>query len=144
MANININAFSAEFQSIPNFSNLVEFFGSSPALVDMVNAMPSGAIRLGLPDGGSFELTVDGKPTVTLDPNIVPGSATGVEQNFGTFATSLAHELGHAIDSNVANANDASSPDAAVAIGLGFEGFALTKEFVVADELALRESDRIF
>lgn len=80
---------------------------------------------------------------ISISQSLIDNYLTGPKANATTmafFADALAHELGHALLPNgQGNPAKAADPDAAIQAGILAEGAAAVSEYVVAEELGLKQ-----
>jgi len=113
---------SAEYKAILLAAQKSDFFAAE------LNAF-------GGKSGWNFALGTAGSGVFTVDKEISVDIAW--RESPDLFATTLAHELGHALLLGGMGGSPATNPDQAVANGLTNEGVALLSEYIVAIQLGL-------
>lgn len=113
----------------------------SPFLAGLLNDAASSGIvfEIGAPEGGTFYSP--STRTVTIASSWQPGLPTG-ESPLG-FATTIAHELAHAV-LNGAESAPLNSPTLARTIGGENEDVALAAEYIVSKQLGLGAENGTF
>ena len=137
---VNQNAFSDTFKQSPNFSKIIAVINNSPTLVNEINTFASNSgnqITLGSVGIAETFRGSNGNMTIEIDPNYFASVFTNslTADSPQQFATTIGHELGHALLPNgYGNIDSANNPDQAAQIGLTSEGVALSNEYAIAKE----------
>ncbi|CAB3759019.1 hypothetical protein [Paraburkholderia solisilvae] len=111
------------------YNAIVSAAARSDFLAGELNAFGGSAwkFKVGLPDSG-ISTESDGN-LISIDPSW--------KESSDAFATTLAHELGHALLPGGTGGSPANNPYQAIANGLSNEGVALVSEYIVAIQLGL-------
>ena len=137
MTSANLNKFSPEFRSQPHFRELLNAINQSPYLVAQINQYP-GKIVLGPPGSGGFykrgETPQDDQ--ISIEANRLQDTSQKGAIYWKTLATSLGHELGHALlPDGYPQILSAANPGEAILSGLYAEGVAIRNAYYVSLEL---------
>ncbi len=140
------NAFGSDIANKMGSATLLAFLDfvnqNSPLLKGLLLGIGADKITIATQTGtytdGTGIHVASGLVPGPLPANTPPGGvlSPGELFNFGQFADTLAHELGHAmLPGGRSQFDPAANPDQAIAIGEAAEGDATTTEFLVAQQL---------
>ena len=134
-----INGFSST-QTFAAFQSLMQ---ESPLLISLLNSFGTSVSDSAITTSGPTKPQTVGTstvlPTIYVDPSWLPTGS--VHLSFVQLATSIGHELGHALlPSGHNNYTTTSDPSQAIALGEGDEGSAAAAEFIVAAQLVAAQS----
>jgi hypothetical protein len=142
----------------PAYTQFMAIVAKSPLLLSLLDTFFADNTKSDGKSTGKGVIEISGSPgdpiknsdetgtsgiVISISQSLINNYLTGPKANATTmalFADALAHELGHALLPNgQGNPANAADPDAAIQVGILAEGAAAVSEYVVAEELGLKQ-----